>query len=481
MPQACNSTANSRSPLLRASISGQPTPPTFLFRFQLQTPLLATLLLSFAFGCASPGPPRPPSLKLPELVTDLTAQRVGNQVLLQWTTPTKTTDNLAIKGALTARICRTPVSAQTTQPPTTQNPTPTNQQATKTLQPATPCPGVLTVPIHTGASTAADTLPPSLTSDPVTLLDYRVEINNSNGRTAGPSNPAYAVAGSAPPPVAALRATAIETGVMLEWTPPTPATPTYVELDRVDLTLAATRQLQAQTKSGPPQPLQTTGKETPEVHLRAKATQPTTTDQKPTTGTRQTTTNQPPTSAPESSGTTPEPSGTIDQTAHFGDLYRYTAQRVRSITLGGHSLDLRSVISAPITIPLRDTFPPATPTGLYAVPGQTTATTTNQQPAPNQQTPTNNQQLTTNNLAIDLSWQPNSEPDLAGYIVYRHQLPAPNSTAPTRLTPTPLPGPAYRDITAIPGQTYAYSVTAIDTSGNESKPSPEVQETLPQP
>src|SRR4051812_1099735 len=64
------------------------------------------LLVTLATGCASPGNPRPPSLYLPALVTDLTAQRVGDQVQLHWTTPARTTDGLELKGALTAEFCR---------------------------------------------------------------------------------------------------------------------------------------------------------------------------------------------------------------------------------------------------------------------------------------------------------------------------------------------------------------------------------------
>ena len=50
-----------------------------------------TLLLG---GCGTPGAPQPPSLKLPERVTDLAASRFGNRVELHWTTPKKTTDHL---------------------------------------------------------------------------------------------------------------------------------------------------------------------------------------------------------------------------------------------------------------------------------------------------------------------------------------------------------------------------------------------------
>ena len=50
--------------------------------------------------------------------------------------------------------------------------------------------------------------------------------------------------------------------------------------------------------------------------------------------------------------------------------------------------------------------------------------------------------------------------------------------AATRLNITPVVGPAYRDQTAMAGHRYAYRVTAVDTAGNESAPSADVQETL---
>src|ERR1035441_4608651 len=66
-------------------------------------PIAAAAVLLLA-GCASPGPPLPPSLKLPEVVTDLTARRVGDQVMLHWTTPTRTTDKLLIRGIVERTI-----------------------------------------------------------------------------------------------------------------------------------------------------------------------------------------------------------------------------------------------------------------------------------------------------------------------------------------------------------------------------------------
>src|SRR3954451_2988562 len=64
------------------------------------------LVLSAFVGCASPGPPQPPSLKLPKPVDDLTAHRKGDRVLLTWTPPQKTTDNQNLRHAGPTLICR---------------------------------------------------------------------------------------------------------------------------------------------------------------------------------------------------------------------------------------------------------------------------------------------------------------------------------------------------------------------------------------
>jgi hypothetical protein len=107
---------------------------------------------------------------------------------------------------------------------------------------------------------------------------------------------------------------------------------------------------------------------------------------------------------------------------------------------------------------MRDTFPPHAPTGLEAVPGGATVA----------------------DRSIDLSWTPNTDPDLVGYNVYRQDVDSRGVVAGTaaRLNTTPVAGPAYRDQTAMTGRRYAYRITAVDSAGNESAPSADVQETL---
>jgi hypothetical protein len=382
----------------------------------------ATLAISLAVGCASPGPPHPPSLRLPEAVKDLTAERVGDEVLLHWTTPAKTTDGLETKGPLTAEICRS--SASPAPPPI----------------PVPVCTSVKRLSVQPGPSQAADILPRAFTLDPVALLAYRIQILNANLRSAGQSPEAFAAAGAAPPPVEDLRATPVRAGAMIEWRQqPTTAS---VELDR---------QLDGApdpTKAAPPKP---PSKSTP--RFSPKPTAKPSLPQQPT-----------PSSPSEVKLQTPQQSsdagGTIDRTAHFGETYRYTAQRVSTAALPGHSLELRSPVSPPVAVLLKDTFPPQPPTGLAAVPSGTTPAEAH--------------------ASIDLSWEPDTDADLAGYIVYRQPIdPTEAPTGPaTRLNPTLIAGPAYRDQTAVRGQSYAYRVTAVDTVGNESAPSADVQETL---
>jgi hypothetical protein len=99
-----------------------------------------------------------------------------------------------------------------------------------------------------------------------------------------------------------------------------------------------------------------------------------------------------------------------------------------------------------------DIFPPAAPTGLQAVFSN-----------PNEQ------------LAVDLIWDPNAESDLAGYNVFRHELGGPI----VKLNSDLVKAPAFHDLSVAAGKKYFYSVSAVDTRGNESSKSAEANETVP--
>ena len=384
-------------------------------------------MIAFAAGCASPGPPQPPSLNLPEVVKDLTAERVGDVVHLHWTTPDMTTDRIEIKAAITAEICRITV----TPPPP---------------QPA--CTPITQLPVQPGPTHAEEALPPNLTVDPPALVAYRVQILNVHGHSAGLSPEAFAIAGAAPPPVEQLHAAPTRNGAMLEWQPTNSSAP--VELDRLpvgpDGIALEPPKRKTPTKSSKP-----AIKKTPPSHPKPAPASPPKPLQINATAAPIEVKLRTPIEAPD-------PGGTIDHTAQMGETYRYTAQRVRTASLGGHTLELRISVSPPVTVAMRDTFPPQMPSGLEAVPGGATAA----------------------DRSIDLSWTPDTDADLAGYFVYRQEVDPQGQVTGTvtRLNLTPVAGPAYRDQTALAGHRYAYRVTAVDTAGNESAPSADVQETL---
>ena len=103
--------------------------------------------------------------------------------------------------------------------------------------------------------------------------------------------------------------------------------------------------------------------------------------------------------------------------------------------------------SAPACVTPVDRFAPAAPTGLAVV-----ATTG----------------------AMNLIWDANPEPDVAGYLVLRGDA-AGDTLQP--LTPEPIRETRFRDTTGQPGTRYAYAIVAVDRAGNRSAASARVEET----
>jgi len=381
---------------------------------------LALVLLT---GCASPGPPQAPSLKLPEVVSGLTASRVGNVVRLVWTTPTRTTDKMLIDGPVVAEICRETSGASSTS--VRINPNAAHL----------PCsPVLLRMNVKPGASEVVDTLPTELTLAPARLLAYRVQLRNTAGRTAGASAAVFAASGPAPMVIEGLRARATKMGTLVQWNPAAGTTES-VELDRtlVQPPNATTSATTVDTSATHKSLLPGAANEPIEMRLRVG----------------------------DAASNTLDAGGTLDRTAQIGHVYRYTAQRVRTVVLSGQTLELRSAVSEVVTVEIKDVFPPEAPTGLVSIPGFANDAT--QKPA------------------IDLSWQPNLEPRIAGYKIYRHILDGQANSAWKQLDSELVPVAAYRDQTVLAGIKYGYQVTAVDTAGNESARSDEVVEIAPEP
>jgi hypothetical protein len=142
-----------------------------------------------------------------------------------------------------------------------------------------------------------------------------------------------------------------------------------------------------------------------------------------------------------------------DTQTELGKTYVYSVRSVAQYPGG----QLESVDSNFATITPKDVFPPPAPQDLVVafVPaaGGTAA-------------------------YLDLSWSISAATDIAGYSVYRSDGP---SSPGTRVNSELLLTPAFRDMNALPGRTYFYTVTAIDRSGNESPASPPASGSIPAP
>jgi hypothetical protein len=136
-------------------------------------------------------------------------------------------------------------------------------------------------------------------------------------------------------------------------------------------------------------------------------------------------------------GTSNKPEYT-DKTIEYGKTYDYTVQSVEKTATGYAESELSDTNS----FRPKDTFPPAVPTGLTAVPGSRT---------------------------IDLVWDRNTEKDFASYRIFRDgQQIAEGITA-----------PAFSDRDVKPGTKYRYQVSALDNAGNESARSVPAEAVIP--
>jgi hypothetical protein len=287
------------------------------------------------------------------------------------------------------------------------------------------------------------------------VLTYFLELVNRKGRSAGLSNHAEILAGEAPPAIEDLTAEMRKDGVLLRWAPAPPnSSPVAVRLVRRLLSPPVKKSDQGPLAQ-PAEPLEQTLLVEPSARSERA------------------------------------PHTCIDTSIRFGETYDYRAQRVARVTVGGSTLELAGPLSPPVRIEAINVFPPSAPKGLEAV---ATAGENGSQPA------------------IDLSWLPGTEPDLAGYIVYRRESGVPNDTEPPtsgprslgsndrssslgsekdssgaattwqRISPAqPVVGPGYHDSNVQPGHTYIYAVTAIDQSGRESARSTGASDTVPAP
>jgi len=268
-------------------------------------------------------------------------------------------------------------------------------------------------PVVTTEANYTDPLPSELQSDPQKILSYSILVENESGRSAGFSNRVQVPAAFTLAAPADFRAQVTADGVVLSWT----AVSAPAALHR-------SYRIYRRQEGG------TTDTVAGEFPLDATATQ------------------------------------FVDHGFEWGKTYSYRVTIVTEISGGMHTCgtpqkplpDCATVYrvegddTPTAKVVADDVFPPAVPSGLQAVfsgAGQKSF--------------------------VDLVWSPDTEGDLAGYNVYRHEE---GGTA-VKVNEEPVKPPAYRDFAVQSGKQYFYSVTAVDLRGNESGRSEEASEQVP--
>lgn len=262
-----------------------------------------------------------------------------------------------------------------------------------------------------------DTLPAALLQqNPAADITYAVEVLNRNARGGGLSNRVHVPAIATLPPPTDLSAELTGDGVVLSWTSSGKFSNSAIELRY--------RIYRRQESSGQ----ESSGDESSGKDVIA--------------------------------GEVPVPITTSEPSAvHFTDsglewektyLYRVTA--VSIVKRDDSEVQVEGDDSPPVRVVAHDVFPPSVPAGLQAV-----YSGEGQKPF------------------IDLIWAPVTNADLVGYNVYRSEA----SEATVKVNSELVKSPSYRDNAVASGQTYTYSVSAVDVRGNESQRSEATSESVP--
>lgn len=133
----------------------------------------------------------------------------------------------------------------------------------------------------------------------------------------------------------------------------------------------------------------------------------------------------------------------VDPVTEYGKRYEYSVQAF----LKAGEAEAQSDVSQSVPITPEDRFPPPVPTGVTAIAGIS---------------------------AIELSWNPDSDPDLQGYYVYRTLGDGPFARL-GELVQTP----AYSDHAIESGKRYRYAISAVSLRGHESQRSAPAEVTAP--
>jgi hypothetical protein len=368
------------------------------------------LAIGLLAGCATPGVPLPPELELPKPVTDLHAYRKGDLVNLTWTVPSKTMEHANIRYLGATRVCRSLTAITNCQHPVGEVPPPKQNMPAKNRS-------------HLKSQASyVDKIPEDLQKqNPQGDITYAVAVFNESGRSAGLSNQVQVPSAPTLPPPRDFSAHLTANGIVLSWT----GIPESGDNLAIHHAYRILRREEGTTKDS----------SFPEI----------------------------------ASGPASAPLQFVDHTFEWEKTYLYRITIATEIKTGtlqecppavepetGSSTcasyaSVEGDDSPVVRVYGHDVFPPAVPIGLQAV-----ASGVGQQPF------------------IDLIWSPDSEADLAGYNIYRHE----EGSQPVKINSELVDTSAFRDTNVQSGKKYFYSVSAVDLRGNESARSEEANETM---
>lgn len=372
-------------------------------------------------GCASIGPPLPPSLELPKPPVDLHAERKGDEVRLTWTIPARTTDRQSVRYLGKTHICRSVDSALK------ECVAPVGEAA-----PPADFKGGAKSSAKKLTATFVDTLPSALEHEhPTGFATYAVEVLNTAGRGAGLSNQVHVPLVPTLPPFSDFSAQVTAQGVMITWQCP----PMGGRRTGVKYLFRLYRRPESSSSETRIADIDATECAAGPGGLVPLAGQPSNTA----------------TNAHKEQGNII--TLFLDQSFEWEHTYFYRSAVVSVVeTAGKPTVEVEGDDTPEVKVFAHDVFPPGLPAGLQAVfsgPGQ--------QPF------------------IDLIWAPVPDADLAGYNIYRHE----EGAAAVKVNGEPVKTPAFRDMQVASGKTYFYSVSAVDVRGNEGDRSEEAAETVP--
>jgi len=159
-------------------------------------------------GCASIGPPLPPSLQLPKAPSDLRAARKGDKITLTWTIPARTTDRQSVRYLGKTEICRSLAAALAQCDVAVGALAPPADFASKKNASGTKL-----------TASYTDTLPLDLRlRNTFGSATYAVEVLNRDGRGAGLSNQVHVPVAETLPAPTDFSARVTAQGVVLTWT-----------------------------------------------------------------------------------------------------------------------------------------------------------------------------------------------------------------------------------------------------------------------